>query len=387
LHHGLLILKPQNPTPCRIAAAMTGVAVCLAFVLQLTGTMGFMRMLPAFHIIISLGITTLMATVVFEYIRYKNQNARAFMLPTLIMIVTTAIELINFRLRFTTSGQLAVVGALSFTVCLGFNGVRGLVSLQTAYNESKRREDELADKNAVLDSLNQMKSEFLANISHELTTPLTVMSGYAQQTRREIESNETDEETTRNLRVIQSEAHRLADLAHQMLYTSKNLQTGIEIKATSPAEILERANAICGSILAKNGNSLITTGDEDLPDVAANLDMILQVILNLCTNANRHTKNGSVTLSAEMKSEGFVEFIVRDNGGGISPELLPDVFTRGVSGDDKTGLGLVICQDVIRQHGGRITIDSVQWTMDNEKRGTTVTFTIPIAQRREDHDA
>jgi signal transduction histidine kinase len=247
------------------------------------------------------------------------------------------------------------------------------VILARQFIMSREAEASLEEKNAVLDSLNRMKSDFLANISHEISTPLTVISGYAQQTQMEIESGEVNDETAGNLRIVQSEAHRLADLAHQVLYTAKNLQTGVAIIPVQTAEILKRAAALCEPILAKNGNRLEIHGIPDCPAVSANLDMILQVLLNLCTNSNRHTKNG--TLSVSVKRAGdFAEFTVEDNGSGIAPELLPDVFARGVSGDDKSGLGLAICKDVLRQHGGGIDL------YNKHSGGACAVFTLPLAE-------
>ncbi|GHU89798.1 hypothetical protein FACS1894202_08600 [Clostridia bacterium] len=104
--------------------------------------------------------------------------------------------------------------------------------------------------------------------------------------------------------------------------------------------------------------------------------MIVQVLVNLCANAGRHTKNGVVAITAKRAGD-FAEFAVRDNGHGIAAELLPGVFNRGVSGNDATGLGLAICKDVIGQHGGTIEIDS------ELGKGTTVTFTLPLSARGE----
>ncbi|MCL2010960.1 MAG: transporter substrate-binding domain-containing protein [Synergistaceae bacterium] len=244
--------------------------------------------------------------------------------------------------------------------------------------ESNIRERTLTADNAMLDNLYRMESNLLANISHEISTPLTIMSGYAQQTRKEIENGEVNEETANNLRTIQSEAHRLAELANQILSASRNLQTGIAIAPVKPTEILERAANLCEPVLTKNGNRLEKSAEPDCPAVAANLDIILQVFLNLCINAGRHTKNGVVSITAKRagghaKHAKYAEFTVEDNGGGIAPELLPRVFERGFSGDGRSGLGLAICKDVIVQHGGTIDIF-------NEKgKGARVVFTLPAA--------
>jgi signal transduction histidine kinase len=325
----------------------------------------------------------------------------------------TILSLCAAPAMFYIVGNIYVItlGAFSNTLIsfiIVFSGLfSAYINLRMVLDAAKyvHTEKELGEKNAMLDSLSRMKSEYLANISHEMKTPLTVMSGYAQQTREEIESGRVNEETVKNLRIIQSEAHRLAELADSVLYSSKNLQTGIVISPVNPAEILKRAAAICEPILAKNNNRLEYTlenafeysddsddfGDSGCFYAAANLDMIVSVILNLCANANRHTKNGVVSVTiktiktvktAEQTKQaeqagGFIEFVelieftVKDNGGGIPPELLSHVFERGISGDDMTGYGLAICWDVIRQHGGTIHIES------QYGKGCCIVFTLP----------
>jgi len=73
-----------------------------------------------------------------------------------------------------------------------------------------------------------------------------------------------------------------------------------------------------------------------------------------------------------------VRISVHDTGSGISAGILPDIFERGISDSNGTGMGLAICKNIVEAHGGTITIHSSQYTMHNEESGTTVMFTIPI---------
>jgi signal transduction histidine kinase len=353
-------------------------AVCGVFALTVIFDTVFFSSLMLYFNVISI-LMSLYAVVCMGLAvrKGKAQNLLAF-IGLLVMWVLTVNDILFHNsmpviqsvwgMRFT-----APVGMVFFVFCYALLLALKYAETERVALESRIKEQALTVDNAMLDSLNRIKNDFLANISHEMRTPLTIMSGYAQQTRKEIENNEVNEETTQNLRVIQSEAYRLAELADQVLYTLKNLQTGILITPTQPIIILERASAICEPILARNGTRLERTAGHDCPAVAANLDMILQVLLNLCVNAGRHTKNGVVSITAKHAGD-CVEFAVEDDGGGIAPELLPDVFERGVSGDDMTGLGLVICKDVIKQHGGTIDIAS------ETSKGTRVVFTLPVAE-------
>lgn len=278
--------------------------------------------------------------------------------------------------RFTGQYFITPIGMMFFVFCYAMVLSIEYAETERAWFASRDSERRLAAENAMLDSLSQMKTDYLANISHEMKTPLTVMSGYAQRTEEEIEAGETDEKTVKNLRVIQAEARRLAELAGKVLYSAKNLQTGISIVSTNPSDILEHAAAVCAPILEMKGNRLETVCEPNCPVAAANLDMIVQALVNLCANAGKHTKNGVISITARQAGD-FIAFAVRDNGNGIAPELLLHIFERGISGDDATGLGLAICKDLINQHGGEIDIDS------EIGKGTTVTFTLPLSAKGE----
>lgn len=114
-----------------------------------------------------------------------------------------------------------------------------------------------------------------------------------------------------------------------------------------------------------------------LPLVDGNADMLVQVVVNLLSNANAHTNGDAITLAARSGA-GEITVAVSDNGGGIPAWLLPHVFERyRTDGENRgTGLGLPICKDIVEKHGGKIAIDSV------EGGGTSVQFTLPL--HRED---
>lgn len=154
---------------------------------------------------------------------------------------------------------------------------------------------------------------------------------------------------------------------------NENLLT---LEPTDLAPLLERAAQLSEPIMHKNSNRLVTKIPLNLPHVLVNSASILQVLLNLLTNANRHTESGTVTVSA-MEEDGMVEISVSDNGDGIDAELLPHVFARHISGDNGTGLGLAICKEAVEGHGGGIGIES------ETGKGTTVWFTLPEYKEEE----
>jgi signal transduction histidine kinase len=120
--------------------------------------------------------------------------------------------------------------------------------------------------------------------------------------------------------------------------------------------------------LKKRGNFLKVNIANGLT-VFGTADLLAQVVANLLQNAAAYTHQGEVTLRAEQAGSEIL-VVVTDTGTGISAELLPHVFERGVS-TDGTGFGLYLCKTVVESHGGRIWIESCQG------RGTSVSFALP----------
>jgi len=148
--------------------------------------------------------------------------------------------------------------------------------------------------------------------------------------------------------------------------------------------------------LERSGNRMTLDIPHTLPEIYGNADMLLNVMSNLISNANRFTHNGEIAISAAVENERqppehkkrreevyqrstakrrIVTVSVIDNGEGIKPELLPYIFTRGVS-QSGTGLGLSIVKTIIEAHGGTISVES-EYT-----KGAKATFTLPVYDKR-----
>lgn len=148
----------------------------------------------------------------------------------------------------------------------------------------------------------------------------------------------------------------------------------MELSRFAARDVLSDAAAVCRPILAKHGNRLVTRAD-NCPDIIANREMLLQVLINLAVNSGKHTENGTVTFSAERSADGdiFAVFTVSDTGTGISREALAHLFDKGYSTDGGNGLGLYICRDIIESTGGEITADS-------SENGAVFRFTVPCGK-------
>jgi len=276
--------------------------------------------------------------------------------------------------------NLVQVGALVFVfiniIALAANFRR--TEAQLDIEQQKNRE--IDETNNLLERMSRLKNSFLADISHEMKSPLLTMGGYAELASWQIEAGTADEDTMQNPLIASEEARRLATLVDRLLSLSAakdSVDKPIRIDAD---DMLSRAQALLTPLLASNNNRLDIHKEKDCPPIAANPDMVLQVFFNLVGNANRHVSDSTVQINIEQDGEDFILFTVKDSGTGIKPEILKRVFERGVSSDGSSGLGLPICKDAVEAYGGSITIQSQQGA------GTTVRFTLPIYKENQQED-
>ena len=248
--------------------------------------------------------------------------------------------------------------------------------------EAKEAEQKLESEKTALENLNRLKTEFLGNVSHELKTPLTVMSGYAQTSKQLAQRPDTldGSEISRRMTLISSEAERLSLMVGQILDVTR-MEEGrmvMEPVRCYTDEIIHAAIETHYPILNKNRNRLDIRIESGLPAIHADPARISQIIVNLISNAVRFTADGAITITAK-KEDAYILISVSDTGVGIEAERLPHIFERynkkqksGSGQDTGTGLGLYICKYIVEQHGGEIWIES------KEGHGTSVFFTLPV---------
>ena len=237
-----------------------------------------------------------------------------------------------------------------------------------------------ADVNAMADSVQASQRalrEFLANVSHELKTPLTSIRGFSQAMHDG--TLDTPEERARAARVIDVESRRLLHLVGELLDLSRieSGQQRMDVTAVRVSELLAHVSDVFtmrGEELAMHLRTELQHDDV----VSADFDRIEQVLGNLIDNAFRHSpRDGVVTVGARGGPDASVELYVSDEGGGIAREDLPHVFDRFYRSKDETagsgaGLGLAISREIVRAHGGEIRVASPPGG------GTTFAFTLPL---------
>jgi two-component system, OmpR family, phosphate regulon sensor histidine kinase PhoR len=228
--------------------------------------------------------------------------------------------------------------------------------------------------------LEKIRQDFVANISHELRTPVSTIKGYSETL---LDGALEDREHARDfLNIIHADSERLAKLIDDILDLSR-IESGrlkLEPRSCALDRIVGRVVSTLGRQAQERGIRMVSEIPANLPAVLADEDRIVQVLSNLLDNALKYTEGeGSVTVTA-LESDGYVRVDVRDTGSGISEKDLPRVFERFYRADRQyssekigTGLGLSIVKHIVQAHNGQVFVESVSG------QGSTFSFTLPKA--------
>jgi len=233
-----------------------------------------------------------------------------------------------------------------------------------------------------LKKLEQMRKDFVANVSHELKTPITSIKGFSETL---LDGALNDRETAEYfLSIILKESDRLQTLIQDLLDLSKIEQQGfkLSIQACDVKEILEDIEVILKGKAKEKEIELTYTVPEGFVFVEGDLYRLKQIFINLINNALTYTpKGGSVHVQVQ-KDEGAVIVTVSDTGIGIKTEEIPRIFERFYRVDRArsrnsggTGLGLAIVKHLVEAHKGLITVKS--------QLGEGTTFTVRLNEKFE----
>jgi signal transduction histidine kinase len=234
-----------------------------------------------------------------------------------------------------------------------------------------RQQKELEEANNALHELNRMNTEFLQDIKHEIRNPLHVISLGTDYIHARVGTEGGAEEVRNALGIIQNEALRLGRMVNGMVELATMSESPKNREKVDFAALLRHCAETARLQAEQSKNTLRVELAPDLPYVYAEAEQLERVPVNLLSNAVNATENGEITLEVSCENN-YITVRVRDTGDGISPDLLPRVFERGVSGKGGKGYGLAICKTIVEAHGGEIKIKSEQG------KGTAVTFTIPV---------
>jgi len=239
-----------------------------------------------------------------------------------------------------------------------------------------------------LRELDKMKSAFLANISHELRTPMNTILGYTDLLLDRIDGP-VNEEQEKSLRKIGANARHLQQLINDVLDVSK-IEAGkikLEPKDVDIKWLIDSVIPTFEPLLEQKNLTLTVTTDENLPLAFGDEDRIRHILINLLSNAVKFTHKGGITITAKPSEQGirsgetplFAEICVADTGIGIKGEDLERIFDKFFQVDLTTireyegaGLGLSIAKGLVELHRGML------WATSKYGEGSTFCFTIPL---------
>jgi signal transduction histidine kinase len=242
---------------------------------------------------------------------------------------------------------------------------------------------EVKEKNTALERADQLKSQFLANVTHELRTPLHSIISYGGLILEGFVDGVLTKEQEEHIQFMVRRAEDLSHLVDDMLDLSKIEADRIEVKI-EPVELLACLTEVVNQLrpLANNkGLDLTLKLEKGLPLVLADSYRLRQVVLNLASNAIKFTEKGEVTISCSpIRGGSMVRLAVKDTGIGISPAALGYIFEAFRQADGSTtrqfggtGLGLTIAKKLIELQGGEVAVESVIG------QGSTFSFTLSAA--------
>lgn len=229
--------------------------------------------------------------------------------------------------------------------------------------------------------LENMRSDFVANVSHELKTPVTSLKGFSETL---LSGEVTDEETERSfLKIIHDESERIDRLIRDLLHLShiENKVTPLNIEEVALVRLVHGITHTLSKMISDKDLEILlpSPGEEVL--IEGDKDRLNQILTNLIANAITYTGEGGKIDISIGKTPSDVRISVSDTGIGIPEENIPRVFERFYRVDKArsrnsggTGLGLAIVKHLVESHRGKIELTSA------EGEGTTFTVILPFSQ-------
>ena len=252
--------------------------------------------------------------------------------------------------------------------------------LEQKSRELEAASQELRDANQRLQELDRLKDDFISTVTHELRTPLTSIRAFSEILRDNPRLD--DAQRAQFLGTVIKESERLTRLINQVLDLSKIESGNAEWHSSEidMREVVDDAVAAVSQMFKENGVQLEVNMPRVLPSIVADRDRLMQVMLNLLSNAAKFCKRpgGKVSI-ALARQDGFLRVDVTDNGIGISDSDQEMIFEKFRQVGDTltnrpqgTGLGLPICRQIINHFGGRL------WVQSRPGEGATFSFTLPF---------
>ncbi len=244
-----------------------------------------------------------------------------------------------------------------------------------SYREVAELRETLTTIDGELRKSEQLQRDLIANVSHDLRTPLTMIIGYGEAIR-----DLPGEDSAENIQVVIDEAGRLSQLVNDVLDLSK-LQSGVEqfdMALTGLTELLRDTVARLNAMVQPNGFFIVLQAEEDV-FVLADEVRLTQIVYNLLLNALAHTGDDQCVTVRQTAAQGRVRVSFTDSGNGIPEEELANIWLRyyQVHSHERrhtmnSGLGLSIVHALVQHHGGTCGVESTLG------KGSTFWFELPL---------
>ena len=301
----------------------------------------------------------------------------AIMLAVSFVVVISSLLLIN--------NVVAPVSAVSEAAKQISGGSYGFCIPNRYADEMGELVDNINDMSVKIGQNEKLQQEFISSVSHELRTPLTAINGWAETLLADVGESEEEEAQRRGLNIIIKESSRLTKMVEELLDFSK-IADGRFTLDMEPMDLqaeFEDTVYTYHQIFKQEGISLLySAGDEYDEIISADPVRLKQVFCNVLDNAAKHGGSGKRIVTRLNRSRGHYIITVRDFGPGIPEADLPHVkekFYKGGSKARGSGIGLAVCDEIIRLHDGTFSIDNAKGG------GAIVTIKLPIRHVRREN--
>lgn len=327
-----------------------------------------------------------------------NNVAGALFLESPLSVSSSAANSLTRLLLFGELGAIVMVGALAYALSARLsdplaqlrrvvagsgqqdageprqaNEAQGPIEVQELAREFNRLQDRVESQMVQLRREAEARDALLAHVAHDLRTPLTSIRGFLEAVRDGVAVGEQHD---RAVEVAWEETLRLQRLVNRLLKATRIKSDTGPLELLSLVSVVEKTLERAQPVMEQNNLAVRWDSKEDAP-IWGNEDYFMEALLNLLDNAIKWAPPESVIEVGTKRQGDSVAVWVKDRGPGIPEELLPRVFERFVTGDpsrqQSSGLGLSIVDEVVRQLGGTVQIDS------RPGQGTRVELLLPIA--------
>ncbi len=298
-------------------------------------------------------------------------------ISTVLVIILLLVFLHLFNLKRKTNHQLQEMNKAMHQVNKRL--IDSEANLEKINNELNRKNASLLKSEKNLKILNRTKDKFFSILAHDLRSPVSSIMQLAELLNIKYDKL-TEEKKKKFINELQNSSRGLFELVETLLLWSRSQQESLVLKQEDIVlkEVVEKSRKSF-ELMATNKNIRLVSSVKNNTTVHADVNIVNTILRNLISNAVKYShKGGTVCIEAEA-GEKVASISVVDKGVGMTPEIKQSIFNIGISesssgtdGETGTGLGLVICKELVEQQGGTISAES------KEGKGSKFTFTLPL---------